>query len=252
MRVIPVIDLKGDKVVHGVGGHREAYEPIKSSLVSSPLPAPVADALVQKLGATEAYLADLDAIEGGTPAWNTYGQIAAAGLALWVDAGLADVARAAQFKRLIGAGAPFEAVVAGLETVGSPGLLAKLLEEVGDGRLVLSLDLRDGHPIVAEMNSSWISATAESIAREAIELGVRRVIVLDLAQVGVSEGVKTLDLCRKLRQIDDELEIISGGGVRGIDDLWQMHQAGCNGALVASALHDERLTPQDIAEAAVW
>lgn len=252
MQVIPVIDLKGDKVVHGVAGRRDEYEPIKSDLVSSALPAPVADALVQKVGASQAYLADLDAIAGGQPAWNTYGQIAAAGLSLWVDAGLADVARATQFKRLIGAGAPFEAIIAGLETVGRAELLAQLIDEVGDGRLVFSLDLKEGRPIVADAESPWASATAEAIAREVVEMGVRRIIVLDLAQVGVADGVKTLELCRMLRQIDDELEIVSGGGVRGIDDLWKMHQAGCNGALVASALHDGRLTPGDIAEAAVW
>jgi len=59
MQVIPVIDLKGDKVVHGVAGRRDEYEPIKSDLVSSALPAPVADALVQKVGASQAYLREI-------------------------------------------------------------------------------------------------------------------------------------------------------------------------------------------------
>ncbi len=252
MRVIPVVDLKDGKVVHGVGGLRDAYEPIKSQLVESPLPAPVADALVQKLGASEAYVADLDAIEGANPAWNTYGELAGAGLRLWIDAGLADVQRAAQFERLARAGAPFDAIIAGLETVGNAELLAQLLAQVGSERLVFSLDLRDGQPIVADPKSNWREATADTIAREAIDLGVRRLIILDLSQVGNSEGVSTLELCRALRKSDDELEIVSGGGVRGVDDLWQMHQAGCNGALVASALHDGRLTPQDMAEVAVW
>lgn len=252
MRVIPVLDLMDGKVVHGVAGRRDTYQPITSQLVDSPLPAPVADALVQKLGASEAYLADLDAIEGGSPAWNTYGEIAAAGLELWVDAGLADVDRAVQFKRLIGAGAPFKAVIAGLETVASADLLSRLLEEIGSDRLVFSLDLREGQPIVADSSSDWNSATAEEIARQAIDVGVRRLIVLDLAQVGVSDGVKTLELCQALRREDDELEIISGGGVRGVDDLWKLRLAGCNAALVASALHDERLTPQDLLEVAAW
>lgn len=252
MRVIPVIDLMDGNIVHGVAGRRETYQPIASQLVDSSLPAPVADAFVQKLGATECYVADLDAIEGGTPDWNTYGQIAAAGLELWVDAGLSDVQDADQFKRLIGAGAPIKAVIAGLESIGSAELLGRLLEEVGHDRLVFSLDLRQGQPIIPNASSDWKEVTAEGIARQAIELGVRRVIVLDLAQVGIAEGVKTLELCKTLRQLDVELEIISGGGVRGVDDLWQLRQAGCNAALVASALHDERLTPQDLLEVAAW
>jgi len=252
VRVIPVVDLKDKKVVHGVGGRRDAYKPIESQLVDSPLPAPVADALVQKLGASEAYVADLDAIEGATPDWDAYGQLAGAGLRLWIDAGLTDVGRAAQIERLISAGAPFEAIIAGLETVGNVELLAQLLEAVGTERLVFSLDLRDGKPIVAESKSNWHASTAEIIAREVIELGICRLIVLDLAQVGVSEGVTTLELCRALRNMSDKIEIIAGGGVRGVDDLLQMHQAGCNGALVASALHDGRLTRHDLDEVAVW
>lgn len=252
MRVIPVVDLKGEKVVRGVGGRREAYEPIESQLVGSPLPAPLADALVQKLGASEAYVADLDAIEGATPDWNAYGQLAGAGLRLWIDAGITDVRRATQIQRLISAGAPFEAIIAGLETVGNIELLAQLLEQVGSERLVFSLDLRNGQPIVADSKSPWQAAPAETIAQEAIDLGIRRLIILDLAQVGVSEGLGTLELCRALRETNAEIELISGGGVRGIDDLWLMHQAGCDAALVASALHDGRITLEDLNEISVW
>jgi phosphoribosylformimino-5-aminoimidazole carboxamide ribotide isomerase len=70
-------------------------------------------------------------------------------------------------------------------------------------------------------------------------------IVLDLAQVGMGQGVGTEPLCRALRSLAPELEIIAGGGVRSLADLRSLAAAGCNAALVASALHDGRLTPQD-------
>jgi len=50
-------------------------------------------------------------------------------------------------------------------------------------------------------------------------------------------GVPTLDLCRTLRKRCPQLEITSGGGVRSRDDLDRLAAAGCNRALVASALH---------------
>jgi phosphoribosylformimino-5-aminoimidazole carboxamide ribotide isomerase len=40
--------------------------------------------------------------------------------------------------------------------------------------------------------------------------------------------------------------IVAGGGVRGVPDLEALANAGCDAALVASALHDGRLTPHDI------
>ncbi len=43
--------------------------------------------------------------------------------------------------------------------------------------------------------------------------------------------------------------MFTGGGVRGIDDLQQLARIGCAGALVATAIHEGRLTPADIAAA---
>jgi phosphoribosylformimino-5-aminoimidazole carboxamide ribotide isomerase len=42
------------------------------------------------------------------------------------------------------------------------------------------------------------------------------------------------------------MELTSGGGVRGRDDLAALADAGCDAALVASALHDGQLTVSDI------
>ena len=55
-------------------------------------------------------------------------------------------------------------------------------------------------------------------------------------------GVGTLALCRHLRAAHPGCELIAGGGVRGPADLELMAGAGCDAALVASALHDGRLT----------
>jgi phosphoribosylformimino-5-aminoimidazole carboxamide ribotide isomerase len=70
-------------------------------------------------------------------------------------------------------------------------------------------------------------------------------IVLDLADVGTGGGTRTLDLCRELKAKHPQIELIAGGGVRNLDDLKRIADAGCSGALVASALHDGRLTRAD-------
>jgi phosphoribosylformimino-5-aminoimidazole carboxamide ribotide isomerase len=70
-------------------------------------------------------------------------------------------------------------------------------------------------------------------------------IVLDLAQVGMGQGVGTLPLCRELRCLDADLQIIGGGGVRSLADLRSLSAAGASAALVASALHDGRLMPAE-------
>jgi phosphoribosylformimino-5-aminoimidazole carboxamide ribotide isomerase len=77
-------------------------------------------------------------------------------------------------------------------------------------------------------------------------------IVLDLAGVGEDAGVRALDVCRRAAKMANTrgtpLQLVSGGGVRGIDDLAALADAGCSAALVASALHDGRIAAADVAE----
>ena len=77
--------------------------------------------------------------------------------------------------------------------------------------------------------------------------GVERAIVLDLAAVGIGGGTPHLDFCRQWKGSAASMEIITGGGVRGVDDLVELRDAGVDGVLVASALHDGRLDRDAIA-----
>jgi phosphoribosylformimino-5-aminoimidazole carboxamide ribotide isomerase len=71
-------------------------------------------------------------------------------------------------------------------------------------------------------------------------------IVLDLAGVGVGRGVPTHTLCRQLLEDFPRLELMTGGGVRNADDLARLQTLGVGGVLIASALHDGSLTPEDV------
>ncbi len=235
MQILPVLDLMQGVVVRGVGGRRDEYRAVESLLCTDARPATVGQAFFT-LGFRTVYVADLDAITGGEPAWATYRELLELGLHLWIDAGLTDVLLA---RKLAKFSPGITGLVAGLESLGGPGDLAELLAEVGPSRLVFSLDLKAGLPLTRA--PAWKDLSAESIATTALELGVARMIVLDLARVGEGQGVGTEGLCRWLRDASPELELIAGGGVRSRVDLESLEQAGCHAALVASALHDGRI-----------
>jgi phosphoribosylformimino-5-aminoimidazole carboxamide ribotide isomerase len=82
-------------------------------------------------------------------------------------------------------------------------------------------------------------------AEEAINAGVRHILVLELAQVGSDGGTGTEGLCTRLAREASHLELTAGGGVRGRDDVVRLRDAGVHNVLVASALHDGRLTRLD-------
>jgi phosphoribosylformimino-5-aminoimidazole carboxamide ribotide isomerase len=253
MQLIPVIDLLGGVVVRGVAGRRDEYRPVTSALSPSADALDVARAFRETLGLDRLYVADLDAILHHRPNRDLYRQLASDGFRLVIDAGLREADDA---EGVVEAGA--EAVVAGLETLAGPDALREMCDRIGPRRVVFSLDLKDGKPLgnlgpwgnsrasgigathtadAGANKSQVILAPALDIAARAIACGVRRMIVLDLGQVGIGQGVGTLELCGAIRAQHRNVEIVTGGGVRDLDDLQAIAAAGVAGALVASAFH---------------
>jgi phosphoribosylformimino-5-aminoimidazole carboxamide ribotide isomerase len=244
IRVIPAIDLNGGVVVHGVRGQRALYRPLQSRLADSPQPACVARGLRERLGLTTAYVADLDAIAGAEPDWAALRAVADAGLDLLVDAG---VGTAAQAQRLLAgdtAALRLAGVVVALECSAGPAALAAVVDTLGPDRALFSLDLRHGVPLTSAY--IWRVMPPEAIAETAVRIGFRRLIVLDVARVGAGEGPGLEALCGALRRAHPAVELVAGGGVRGVVDLQALARSGCDAALVASALHDGRISREGL------
>ncbi len=228
MDVIPVIDLKGGAVVRARLGRREAYAPIETPLAATSAPADVVAGLLALHPFRAIYAADLDAIERR----GDHGAVLRAlgeafpQVEFWVDSGLTDAAEArASLRR------PRETVVLGSETLKDEAALDALK---GEARVILSLDFND---------EGFLGAPA-ILARP--ELWPARVIVMTLGRVGADAGpdFKRLAVLREA----SGAALYAAGGVRGPRDLAALAGAGIEGALVASALHDGRLTGADLAK----
>jgi phosphoribosylformimino-5-aminoimidazole carboxamide ribotide isomerase len=235
MPILPVLDLKQGQIVRGIAGRRDEYRPIVSKLTSSARPIDVARALHEHFGFVEFYIADLDAIAGALPALEVYESLHAEGLRLWVDAGVRTVDDAV----CVPVTGP-ATVVVGLETVQGPDTLRDLCRRLDPRKVVFSLDLKNGQPLGEP--APWGVGSAWAIAQQAFDTGVVRMLVLDLAHVGVGAGPGTAELCARLRREHPDREISTGGGVRGPDDVKQLYACGVDYVLVASALHNGRFT----------
>jgi phosphoribosylformimino-5-aminoimidazole carboxamide ribotide isomerase len=239
MRVVGVIDLKDGTAVHAVRGERERYRPVRSAIGGEDGDAlALARGFRDGLGIEEVYVADLDAIIGGSD--NAVLLRALAGEArLMVDAGVNEPAAA---RALLELGA--HRVIVGTETLTGPDALDRLLAELPDGAVVLSVDLRDGRVLSPDPQ------LAGQRALEAFErlrrAGLREAIVLDLARVGSGEG-PDVALIAELRAALPDLELLAGGGVRDVEDLRALEAAGAAGALVATALHRGLIGARELA-----
>lgn len=231
MRIIPVIDLLGGVVVRGIGGMRDQYRPIQSQLVDSAEPVEVARALRKKAESDYVYVADLDAIRTGELSRDVLIELAEDGTQLLLDAGAFELR---QVRLLMGLGV--QDVIIGLETLTDVDVLKQAADVFGE-QVVFSLDLKGNWPITKD-GCPWNGLGPEQIADAAIDLGIRRMIVLDLHRIGRSGGIGTLDLCRNLLERHSDLKVISGGGVRNQEDIDAFADAGLDGVMVASALHE--------------
>jgi phosphoribosylformimino-5-aminoimidazole carboxamide ribotide isomerase len=230
MRIIPVIDLKDGLAVHAVKGERQAYQPVKSTLIDTADPLAVANAYRQQLGLGEAYVADLDAILHAKPQLELVADLAhESGLKLMVDAGVHDPDSVLE---LLSTGA--NKVIIGAETVRSWQELQDIQAFVPGEKLVFSLDMRAGR-ILSRCPALSVLSPLDAIQRLHGD-GWREIILLDLARVGTQSGVDR-PLIGEARRGFPDLRLLVGGGIRDINDLNNLKNSGVSGVLIATILH---------------
>jgi phosphoribosylformimino-5-aminoimidazole carboxamide ribotide isomerase len=238
MRVVGVIDLKDGTAVHAVRGERERYRPVRSVMAGDDGdPVSLARAFWSELGLDELYVADLDAISGDGEHSSSIGALAREARVM-VDAGVSDPERA---RALLDLGA--HRVVVGTETLTGPDALDRLLADVPE--VVLSVDLRDGRALSPHPQLAGLPAL-DAVAR-LHRARLREVIVLDLARVGSGAG-PDVGLIADIHAAFPDLELLAGGGVRDVEDLHALGDAGAAGALVATALHGGVIGRRELAE----
>lgn len=240
-RLIPVVDVMNGYAVRAIGGLRKNYQPILCPFTSSKKAYDVANALLQMSGASELYVADLDTIMGKrsvSPAVEAI--LANCPVPVWLDAGIGRKVRVAELTPHANA-----RPVVGSETCDTPDVLQTALEEAASRPVAFSIDLKAGQ-LLGNWQSWGLDGPRDvlKLARRVAGMGVKTLIVLDLARVGSGTGTGTEPLLHAIRNEFPDLGLIAGGGVRHWEDVERLGEAGATGVLVASALHDGTLRPR--------
>lgn len=224
MLIIPVIDLLAGQVVHAIAGRRESYSRIKTPLCHGSNPLVVVSALMALHTFKTLYIADLDAINGTGNNSAMIGKIARRypALSIWIDNGNIDFTeddRTQRFTRIIAT---------------ESGLTGEHLQEQrSHARSILSLDFSAegfiGDRSVLE-NARWWPP---------------EIIVMSLGRVGTRQGpdMTRLGQVQKLRKTS---LIYAAGGVRNDDDIETLQAGNIAGALVATALHEGKISQRTL------
>jgi HisA/HisF family protein len=227
LQAIPVIDLMHGQVVRARMGDRASYRLLESPLSPSSDALDVVRGLLGVFPFPTLYVADLDAIQGSGDNCQSLRRIRAEfpSLQIWVDNGVADAPALHAF-----IGADLGTLVIGSESQRDSGLIV----QHGDStRIVLSLDFR----------GDAFQGPQEILAEPA--LWPRQIIVMALARVGSGAG-PDLGRLASIQSIAGGREIYAAGGVRNAADLRALKKTGVAGALIATALHEERIVRSDL------
>ena len=227
MHIIPVIDLKDGLVVAARQGKRQTYRPLATPLCPVPDILAVVRAYLSVFPFRTFYIADLNAIENNgnnhtpiTRLLETNDEIS-----LWIDSGL----------ELFSSGNPGSFQDRVCNVLGSEtGIAAdQLADYTRNPDSILSLDYT-GRRLLG--NTDLL---------ERPDLLPRRLIIMALERVGSNRGP---DL-ERIRSLIDKLpdqQVYAAGGVRNADDLRLLSACGVHGALLASSLHNKKITSEHL------
>jgi phosphoribosylformimino-5-aminoimidazole carboxamide ribotide isomerase len=227
-----VLDLRQGQAVHARRGDRQFYQTLASNLAPAD-PIALADAFRDQLGLDSLYVADLDAIEHDQPNWEILSRLRARDL--WLDVGLRGIPRLDELRD-----SGVSTIIVATETLADLALLHTFAGRIDPTRLVLSVDMREGRPM------GKLGLEPLDLVANAIDAGLRRILLLDLGRVGTGEGVGTLSLMEAIRERFGPVEITVGGGIGSVAEVRHAREAGASAALVGSALHDGRITRSDL------
>jgi phosphoribosylformimino-5-aminoimidazole carboxamide ribotide isomerase len=222
VRCIFVLDILNGAVVHAVRGERSRYEPIAafSKVVDTSEPL----ALLNTIRPKEVYVADLNLLTGLGNNLAIINEISQS-FRTMADTG---IFHAGDLDLLPSSVSP----ILGTETTS-----LSLIEDVSQG-CVVSIDMKMRQVMASDPELAKM--TPMDLLQWLNHLDLEGVILLELDRVGTSAGLDLTFL--EKATATSKHPLILGGGAKGEEDLDVLQDLGFSGALIATAVHNCRIS----------
>lgn len=233
MKIIPVIDLLDGTVVHAQKGERQNYKAIQSQLTHSNKPLEIVAALLEYFPFQHLYIADLNAIQKLEHIQDNYAIIESIAskypeLEVWLDAGINTIAALKKWKKLN------VRLILGSENFAHLAEYQTVKAQINQ-HFLLSLDyLPNGYKGPEELIKSTDDWPDD-------------VILMSLCHVGSNRG-SNISLLESFEPASTNHYLYAAGGIRNIDDLMQLKNHNIHGALIATALHNRQISPEQLGQ----
>ena len=235
MTIIPAIDIINGKCVRLTKGNYAQQKIYNENPVE--VAKQFADAGLKRL-----HIVDLDGAKAGTIMNLPVLENIAAAVNMVIDFG-GGVKKITDVENILNAGAAM--VTIGSMAVKQPEVLEEWLMEFGADHFLIGADVLDEKIKI----SGWMEDGGINIfdfVGRLISLGVRNIFCTDISKDGMMQG-PSINLYQKIIAQHPEISLIASGGVSNIEDVVQLKEIGCKGAIIGKAIYENLITLEDLA-----
>jgi phosphoribosylformimino-5-aminoimidazole carboxamide ribotide isomerase len=230
--IIPAIDIINGKCVRLTQGRYNA------ETVYSADPLEMAQKW-EAAGAPRMHVIDLDGARTGLPKNIALIKKIAGTVKIPIQVG-GGIRNISVIKELLDAGV--NRVILGTTAVNNPNTLAKFCEAFGD-QIAVAVDVKNGK-IATEGWAKLSNKDVFTLAKGAIELGVRRFIYTDVSRDGMLGGPNIEAIKIFLTEVN--AAVIASGGISSADDVAKIKETGVEGCIIGKALYEGKVKLEEI------
>jgi phosphoribosylformimino-5-aminoimidazole carboxamide ribotide isomerase len=226
MDIIPAIDIINGKCVRLTKGDYAQQK------IYNDNPAEVAKQF-EDAGIKRLHVVDLDGAKAGQVVNLKVLESIASATNMVIDFG-GGVKKITDVGSILNAGASI--VTIGSLAVKHPEILEEWLMEFGTDKFLIGADVLDEKIKI----SGWLEDGGIGIFQfigKMLALGVTNIFCTDISKDGVMEG-PSIDLYKKIIIEHPEVKLIASGGVSKIEDVIELKEIGCSGAIIGKAIYE--------------
>ena len=233
MRIIPAIDIIGGKCVRLTKGDYDTKK------IYNENPLEVAK-MFEASGIKYLHLVDLDGAKSNNIVnYNILSEIASK-TSLIIDFG-GGIKSDKDIEIAFENGA--SQVTGGSIAVHKPELFLKWLSIYGNDKIILGAD--SNNRMIA--TNGWQQTSSEDVVdfiSDYENKGVKYIICTDISKDGMLQGPST-ELYKEILS-KSNINLIASGGVTSIEDVKQMKQIGCEGAIIGKAIYEGKISLNEL------
>jgi phosphoribosylformimino-5-aminoimidazole carboxamide ribotide isomerase len=134
-------------------------------------------------------------------------------------------------------------VTLGSIAVDKPGLFIDWLKKIGNEVLILGADCIDRKVSAG----GWLEDSGKNIVDFISEYkseGVKYTVCTDIKKDGMLQGPSTVLYREILSKV--KIDLIASGGISSLQDIEDLREAGCEGAIIGKAVYEGKLTLKEL------